>query len=109
MGNVLIPIEYEEIIQTKPFSNIFYVRNPNGTNGFVDSKNSLISKTNYINADYSWLWMWASYIFGEKDGILTIYDNKGKLLYTDLMLPPVENINSDNYYVLERTMVTGFH
>lgn len=103
LGNVLIPIEYEEIIQTKPFSNIFYVRNPNGTNGFVDSKNSLISKTNYINADYGWLWMWASYIFGEKDGILTIYDNKGKLLYADLILPPIENINSDNYYVLERT------
>lgn len=100
LGNVLIPIEYEEIVQTKRFGKIFYVRNPNGINGFVDINNSLICKTNYINADYSWLW--ANYIFAEKDEVLTIYDNKGKQIYADLIEPFIENINCDNYYVLKR-------
>lgn len=101
LGNVLIPIEYEEIVQTKRFGEFFYVRNPNGTNGFVDINNSLICETNYINADYSWLW--ANYIFAEKDGVLTIYDNKGKQIYADLIEPFfIENINCDNYYVLKR-------
>ena len=102
LGNVLIPIKYEEIVQAKRFGKIFYVRNPNGTNGFVDINNSLICETNYINADYSWLWFWANYIFAEKDGVLTIYDNKGKQIYADLIVPFIENIDCDNYYVLKR-------
>jgi len=100
LGNILIPTEYEEIVQTKQCSKVFYVRNPNGTNGFVDINNSLICKTDYINSDY--IWFWTNYMFAEKDGILTIYDNKGNQVYADLIEPVYEGIQCDNYYVLNR-------